>query len=94
MSRERVTGNPGRYDDVSVRALDETGADAVVLLVVRGKKGAGLSVSCKPSAMGAVNELLPDMLREIADAIEAQGGRPDGLRVTSRDESPGSSGSS
>jgi hypothetical protein len=84
---ERVTGHPGRYDYVSIGALEETEAAAVVVMVIGGKKGDGFSVSCAPEASEKVRAALPEMLRIVADAIA--GSAPDGARVTTRGGSPG-----
>jgi len=81
MRKERVVGHAGRYDDIAIRALEEAGAKGVVLIVVEGKHGFGMSVPTRPEASIVVNMQLPALLRSVADLIE-QGHGPDGVRVT------------
>lgn len=58
---------PGEYDSESVRVLLHTDAQAVVLLVVGGRRGSGVSVNAvNPAAL----DRLPTMLRSVADQIE------------------------
>lgn len=77
-----VMGNPGKYDDVTERALEETGAECVALIVINGKKGTGFSVSGNGMAAmenvrsGRLSALLRLMAEQIASA------RPDGVRAT------------
>ena len=80
---ERVVGHAGRYDDIAVRALGDAEAEGVVLLVVNGKRGFGMSVSTRPEASIVVNMQLPALLRSVADLIE-QGHGPDGVRITEK----------
>lgn len=81
---DRVIGHPGRYDEHAARVLRETEADAVVLVVVNGKKGFGMSVSADPEKPGSIQLAsgrdLPALLRTMADLIEGGAG-PDGLRM-------------
>lgn len=77
---DTVVGHPGRYDELAIRLLDETKGKAIVLLVLGGAKGNGFSCSINPGAnIGHAD--IPDLLRELADSIEASGG-PDGVRLT------------
>lgn len=77
---DRTVGHPGRYDDLAIRLLDETKAEAVVLLVLGGAKGNGFSCSVNPGVeIGHAD--IPDFLRGLADAIQLQG-HPDGMRLT------------
>lgn len=81
---ETVVGRAGRYDDQAIRVFKETKAEAVVLFVLGGSKGHGLSCSALPANAERVSAMIPDLLREIADAIEGQG-HPDGIRYTTKD---------
>lgn len=82
-------GRSGNYDAICERLSLDLKAAAVVLLVIGGRHGSGMSVSVDPKggiarvAMGG-NELAA-LLREMADALEAGEG-PAGARVTVTDE--------
>lgn len=84
MRKEKVVGHAGRYDDIAIRAREEAGAKGVVLIVVDGKHGFGMSVPTRPGAAVGVNMHLPALLRSVADLIE-QGHGPDGVRVTTEE---------
>ncbi len=56
----------GRYDDVATEARHKTQAQGVALIVLDGKHGNGFSVQCPAHII----LYLPDMLRQMADAIE------------------------
>lgn len=62
-----MTAGPGKYDDACTAARESTGAAAVVLIVVNGKKGSGMSVQAEGADLGA---LLPVLLRNIADQLD------------------------
>ena len=70
---------PGKYDEICESALHITGADAVVMIVVSGTRGSGMSMSIQPhntqfEAAVLSEEMarrLPDMLRITADEIES-----------------------
>jgi hypothetical protein len=57
---------PGKYDDLTTRIREETGADAVVLLVLGGNRGHGFSVQAIPPTFPAIVEAL----RKAADQIK------------------------
>lgn len=58
----------GKYDSVAIGALEFTKADGVIVLIIGGDKGHGMSVAVmKPDVI----DKLPVMLRELADGIEA-----------------------
>lgn len=72
-------GSPGNYDAQSARVLREEQAQAVIVIVAAGRKGFGFSVSFAGlSAIARFRPGMPDVLRQVADAIEA-GAPPDGL---------------
>ncbi len=62
-----MAAGPGKYDEMCVKALVETEATCVVLIVLGGKDGSGFSVN---SIDASVPDLLPKMLRQVADQIE------------------------
>lgn len=80
---EKVVGHAGRYDDIAIRALKEAQAKGVVMIVIEGKHGFGMSVPTLPEAIG-VSMHLPALLRSVADLIE-QGHGPDGVRLTTEE---------
>lgn len=58
---------PGVYDDACTKAREMTEGNTVILIVLNGKSGHGLSIhSCNPMIQVEV----PGMLRKIADGIE------------------------
>jgi hypothetical protein len=58
---------PGKYDNLATYVREQTGAQAVVLIVVGGHKGAGFCVQCRDDT----SVRLPALLRSLADGIEA-----------------------
>jgi hypothetical protein len=60
---------PGKYDDLATELRMKTGADGVVLVVVNGVKGSGLSAQLSLE----LTLTLPTMLRDIARQIEERG---------------------
>lgn len=63
----------GNYDDESRTLLVATGAEAAIVIVIDGFKGNGFSLSARDR--GPDDNLipkLPDILRKVADDIEAQ----------------------
>jgi hypothetical protein len=79
------SGNKGAYDHISENLSRDLKADAVLLLVVKGRLGTGLSVSvnaAKPGAMEmSMGGGLAAVLRRIADQLDA-GEPPNGIRTT------------
>ncbi len=59
--------NPGKYDDLCTMAREAAQADGVVLMVINGKSGSGLSVQVSPEMAFQ----LPDTLEELAKAMRA-----------------------
>lgn len=45
---DEVIGHPGRYDAQAARVLRETKADGVLMVVLNGDKGFGMSFSVDP----------------------------------------------
>lgn len=58
---------PGKYDASCEAIRLATGAEAVVLIVINGVNGSGISVKCED---GPLIDMLPGILRSIADAQE------------------------
>jgi hypothetical protein len=57
---------PGKYDEQAEKVLQELEARAVILMVVDGRFGTGLSVKSD----AAILSTLPQVLRRVADLIE------------------------
>jgi hypothetical protein len=55
----------GKYNDLASIVRISAEAEAVVLVVINGKDGSGFSVH----AGSGINELLPTILRRVADDI-------------------------
>jgi len=60
---------PGKYDDLATELRTKTSAEGVVVLVVNGVKGSGLSAQLSLE----LTLTLPMMLRDIARQIEERG---------------------
>lgn len=56
----------GKYGDLALAVRGATGADAVVLIVIKGAKGSGFSVAGTED----ITPRLPPLLREMAQQIE------------------------
>jgi len=78
-------GNAGKYDETTERLSVELDATAIVLIVIDGKRGNGMSVSVNPARPGALEMFagagLARVLRAAADKLDG-GERPNGIRVT------------
>lgn len=59
---------PGKYDFYAQAVIDATGAAGVVLIVMGGKLGHGVSckVECNPAALAH----MPNFLRDVANSLE------------------------
>ena len=60
---------PGKYDEQCTKVREETKAAGVILLVLGGSAGSGFS--CQASLETTLR--LPQMLRDLAQQIEADG---------------------
>lgn len=58
----------GKYDEACTAAREATRGQAVALIVVAGRRGSGFSVQCDDRQF---LQVLPDVLRVMADQIEA-----------------------
>lgn len=58
---------PGKYDHLCTIVRQGTNAEGVIVIVIGGDKGDGFSVQ---AALG-VTQALPELLRRLADNIEA-----------------------
>ncbi len=89
MKRVIQQGKAGNYDEICERLSLDLKAAALVLLVIGGRHGSGMSVSVDPkgglSGVAMGGDELAAMLREMADMIEAGEG-PSGHRFTATDE--------
>ncbi len=63
-----MSHGPGKYDDEATAAREATGAAAVVLIVLGGRKGEGFAVQATSPALVAK---LPALLRSMAEQIDA-----------------------
>lgn len=57
---------PGKYDDLCTYVREQSGAVAALVIVFGGNRGEGFSVQAPLS----VQAMVPQMLRELAAAIE------------------------
>jgi hypothetical protein len=60
---------PGKYDLECETLLRSTRADAIILLVVNGTAGNGISVSFNPNYEQSIAEV-PSILRALANGLE------------------------
>lgn len=89
MVKRVISGTEGKYDDIGERMLKDLKADALVLIVRNGRLGNGFSCAIDPSKPGGVQLAMgfgmPELLRKLADGIEAgilEGHGPDGITLT------------
>lgn len=59
---------PGKYDKEAQELLERLKAKGLVLLVFDGDRGYGMAVKAQPHIMA----VLPEILRKIADGVEAE----------------------
>ena len=68
---------PGKYDDLAIYCMEQTKADAVVVIVIGGNRGHGMSgkeraaehdIVMRPTRV--LKRKLPAILREVAWSIE------------------------
>ena len=62
----------GHYDKECEALLRRLDADAIILSVINGERGHGLSVAMKMRLKDTLKPRLPRMLRMLADDIEAE----------------------
>jgi hypothetical protein len=64
---------PGKYDRECTRVREETGAQAVVLIVFAGEHGSGFSVQ----TTGSLDKnVLADLLEHVAQGVRDEPGQP------------------
>lgn len=83
--RTVVSGREGKYDDISERLSLDLKAKAVVLVVIEGRLGSGMSVSIDPKREGAFELAQGGGLAEIMMKVAldlAGGARPEGVVAT------------
>lgn len=57
----------GAYDDIAVRVHKETKAEVVLLAIIGGRNGNGMSMTCLDPA---IRMKMPSLLRKMADLLE------------------------
>lgn len=65
----------GKYGDICEEIVQRLNAKGVVLIIVDGPKGSGMSLSAPVWEVAGYSELiqkLPDLLRSIAESIDGQ----------------------
>ena len=68
-----MTWGPGKYDDLATLAREKSAADFVAVIVLNGTLGSGFSVqTVRPRFL----DLVPGVLRQVADEIEQTGRGP------------------
>ncbi len=60
---------PGKYDDLTTEVRLKAKAEGVLMLVFNGTLGSGFSAQLSPE----MTLLLPEILRDVADQIDAKG---------------------
>lgn len=88
--RSTQLGRAGKYDQVAKNLCTDLKAGAVVLIVVDGRHGNGMSVSAKAGNEGlAFGEGLAELLRKMAEQLETGAvAGPSGALFTSGIEDP------
>lgn len=61
---------PGVYDDLCTYVREQSGADAVIVLVINGKRGSGFSAQARPLSLPPSE--LAAILRKAADIMDEQ----------------------
>jgi hypothetical protein len=61
-----MANGPGKYDGIADLVLATTLAEAVVVIIVNGRLGGGMSVKMSPE----IAAKMPQLLRDAADEME------------------------
>lgn len=61
---------PGKYDRVCTELREAMGADAVVVIILNGKRGTGFSMQASPQAARAMPDLLEVVVKGMRDDIK------------------------
>lgn len=63
----------GKYDELAIEVFKKSGGQAVVVIVVEGSRGSGVSIKEDFSVAGGKYHIkkLPDLLRYVARQIES-----------------------
>jgi|GEM_PF-1729312 hypothetical protein len=61
---------PRKYDEECTKIREETMAEGVLLIVINGKKGSGLSVQAPFEVSLALPAILRDTARQIEDSFQ------------------------
>jgi hypothetical protein len=86
--RSTQLGREGKYDQIALALCKDLKAGAIILVVVDGRHGNGMSVSAGPQHLGlAMGTGLAELLRKMAEQLETGAVTgPAGARFTSRGE--------
>jgi hypothetical protein len=91
VARKVISGQAGRYDEVGEQLLRDLKADGIVLIVMGGRLGQGMSCAVDPNKPGgrelAMGFTMPELLESIAAMIRLgieQSHGPDGIVVTEK----------
>jgi hypothetical protein len=70
---------PGRYDDLAELLLEHSRGRGVLVVVLDGDRGSGVSMKIRPADLLTFSSVLSEVARQmVADAAEmiAKGGKP------------------
>jgi hypothetical protein len=84
MGKHQLTGDPSKYDAICTQLCRDLKAQAVILMVLEGREGNGMSCAGRGQyATIGVPHVLAAYLRSLADKIEA--GQPGGIGIDTPD---------
>jgi hypothetical protein len=66
-----VPVGPGKYEDLCAYVREKADADVAVVIILGGIKGSGFETAGTAEAFARLHAVLPRLLRETADQIEA-----------------------
>lgn len=64
---------PSKYDRMAQKVFDQTGAECVILVVVRGSQGSGAAAKARLNSPLAEPRRQTRLLRAVADMIDRDG---------------------
>lgn len=85
MGKHQLMGTPSKYDAICTQLCRDLNAQAVVLMVLEGREGNGMSCAGRGQyATIGMPHVLSAYLRGLADKIDA--GQPEGIGIDTPDE--------